>query len=196
MQNIGVEDGEWIGDQEIFLQVEPWFDEHNRLWTELASKCNLWLKFIEFEDVQWEGVYEEVEREEGFLRVGKCVQFEEGADGIFWEVSRLCEFWSASAGQKCNKSEKMNSDFLMLHFNFGIYYYFTLLISLEYLFDVRVLQKIYQTPVLPQLPVTSSSPRSNIKFKTYFTNCIPAVMLQREYTQTEEDDWTIYWCEK
>lgn len=37
---------------------------------------------------------------------------------------------------------------------------------------------------------------SNIKFKTYFTNCIPASLAKRGYKQTEEDDWDIYWCEK
>lgn len=37
---------------------------------------------------------------------------------------------------------------------------------------------------------------SNIKFKTFFTNCIPAALAKRSYRQVEDDDWDIYWCEK
>lgn len=37
---------------------------------------------------------------------------------------------------------------------------------------------------------------SDIKFKTYFNNCIQTALLDRNYRQTDDDDWNIYWCEK
>ena len=37
---------------------------------------------------------------------------------------------------------------------------------------------------------------SEVKFKTYFTNCIQESLAARVYRQTDDDDWNIYWCEK
>lgn len=62
--------------------------------------------------------------------------------------------------------------------------------------DVRVFSKVHKEGALSGLLVSGGRHSSEIKFKTYFTNCIQESLAGRQYRQTEEDDWNVYWCEK
>ena len=37
---------------------------------------------------------------------------------------------------------------------------------------------------------------SNIKFKTFFKNCILDALKRRGWKETDADDWDIFWAEK
>jgi tubulin polyglutamylase TTLL9 len=65
-----------------------------------------------------------------------------------------------------------------------------------YFIDVGVFSKDNQEGALPASLVIPGPLSSEIKFKTYFTNCIQETLASRTYRQTEDDDWNIYWCEK
>jgi tubulin polyglutamylase TTLL9 len=65
-----------------------------------------------------------------------------------------------------------------------------------YLSHVGVFSKIHQEGALPPSLVPSALLSSEIKFKTLFCNCIQEALASREYRQTDDDDWNIYWCEK
>jgi hypothetical protein len=62
--------------------------------------------------------------------------------------------------------------------------------------DVGVFSKIHQEITLPRALVVVGLDSNEIKFKTFFTNCIQEALTGREYHQTEDDDWNVYWCEK
>ncbi|MCB0369930.1 MAG: hypothetical protein KDD45_10965, partial [Bdellovibrionales bacterium] len=36
----------------------------------------------------------------------------------------------------------------------------------------------------------------NIKFKTSFRNCVYKALNNREWRETDGDDWNLMWCEK
>ena len=65
-----------------------------------------------------------------------------------------------------------------------------------FIVDVGVFSKVYQEVALSTLLVTITLSSGEIKFKTFFTNCIQESLANREYRQTEDDDWNVYWCEK
>ena len=73
MQNRRGEDGQRVGNTQVFLQVKSWAHEHTRFWVKYASKRNLWLKCVEFEDVQRKVVYEKIEGQKGVLWAWKRV---------------------------------------------------------------------------------------------------------------------------
>jgi hypothetical protein len=35
-----------------------------------------------------------------------------------------------------------------------------------------------------------------VKFKTDFRNCVYAALKNRQWKETEDDDWDLLWCEK
>lgn len=65
-----------------------------------------------------------------------------------------------------------------------------------WLINVWVLQKVHKERALPEPPVRQDLVSNNIKFRTSFRNCVYKALNNREWKETEADDWNVMWCEK
>lgn len=61
---------------------------------------------------------------------------------------------------------------------------------------VIILPKIYKEIALSHSTVQFGLSRQNIKFKTTFRNCVYRGLVNREWKETDGDDWNVMWCEK
>ena len=62
--------------------------------------------------------------------------------------------------------------------------------------NVGVLQEVHKERALSEPTVPVSLDRQNVKFKTSFRNCVFKALNQREWKETDGDDWNLMWCEK